>query len=55
MRRGHIMAHTAYSPFISIYATSAEKMNGNCKLLEFFEFQGAYFCQKWLDHAHNRT
>jgi hypothetical protein len=27
--------------FISIYATSAKKMNGNCKLLECFEVHGA--------------
>jgi hypothetical protein len=28
-------------------------MNGNCKLLEFFEVQGAYLCQKWLDRSQN--
>jgi hypothetical protein len=30
-------------------------MNGNCKLFEFFEVQGAELCQKLLDRTQNRT
>jgi hypothetical protein len=30
--------------FISVCAISEKKMNGNCKLLEFFKVQGALLC-----------
>ena len=36
----NILTINLYTKFILICASSAKKMNGNCKLLEFFKVQG---------------